>query len=125
MSKFDWHVAILLASLLVVTSVHAESKHDGDWQVELTTESGSCRSSYAFPITVIDGVISGAITGRTGTYAISGRMANEGRFEWTTSGGPDPGRFEGSIRDGRGEGEWSTQSGCRGVLIMNKKKVGR
>lgn len=119
---FVWCVAIFVATLLAVPSAHAESRHDGEWLVELTTQSGSCRSSYAFPITVSDGVISGTITGRTGTYAISGRMANEGRFEWTTSGGPDPGRFEGSIRDERSDGQWSTQSGCRGVLMIDKKR---
>jgi hypothetical protein len=117
--------AILVAGLLAVASAHAAGPHDGEWLVELTTQAGQCRSTYAFPITVTDGVITGSVTGRTGTYAISGRMANVGRFEWTTSGGPDPGHFEGSIRDERSEGQWSTQSGCRGVLIMNKKKVGQ
>jgi hypothetical protein len=72
-----------------------------EWLVELTTQSGPCRPSYSFPITVRDGVISGTVSGRTGTYAISGRIVDESRFEWTTSGGPDPGRFEGSICDGR------------------------
>jgi hypothetical protein len=115
-------LAILAASLLAAPAVRAESRHDGEWLVELTTQSGSCRSSYSFPITVRDGVISGTVSGRTGTYAISGRMVGESRFEWTTSGGPDPGRFEGTISGQRGEGQWSSQSGCRGVLTMDKKK---
>jgi hypothetical protein len=115
-------LGIFVAILLAVTSVRAQSPHDGEWLVELTTQSGPCRSKYSFSITVSDGVISGEVTGRTGTYAISGRMVPEGRFDWTTSGGPDPGRFEGSISGERSEGQWSTQSGCRGVLTMDKKK---
>ena len=115
-------LGIVVASLLAATSVCAESRHDGEWLVELTTQSGQCRSTYSFPITVRDGAISGTVSGRTGTYAISGRMVPEGLFEWTTSGGPDPGRFEGSITGERSSGQWSTQSGCRGVLTMDKKR---
>jgi hypothetical protein len=115
-------LVILAASLLVVTAVRAESRHDGEWLVELTTQSGSCRSSYSFPVTVRDGAIRGTVNGRTGTYAISGRMVGENEFEWTTSGGPDPGRFEGTISGQRGEGRWSSQSGCRGAVTVDKKK---
>ena len=98
-------LAILAASLLAVVAVRAESRHDGEWLVELTTQSGSCRSSYSFPVTVRDGVISGTVSGRTGAYAISGRIVGESRFEWTTSGGPDPGRFKGKISGQHGEGQ--------------------
>lgn len=90
-------LAISVAILLGANGGRAQSRHDGEWLVELTTRPGPCRSNYSFSITVRDGVISGEVTGRTGTYAISGRMVPEGRFDWTTSGGPDPGRFEGSI----------------------------
>ena len=116
-------LAVLTAGVLAATAVRAESRHDGEWLVELTTQSGPCRSSYSFPITARDGAISGTVSGRTGTYAISGRMVGENRFEWTTSGGPDPGRFEGTISDQRGEGQWSSRSGCRGAVTMDKKKA--
>jgi hypothetical protein len=115
-------LGILVASLLAATSVRAETRYDGEWLVELTTQSGPCRSTYSFPIVVRDGVISGTVTGGTGSYAISGRISEEGRFEWTTSGGPDPGSFEGLVSGRRGQGQWSTRAECRGAVIMDRKK---
>lgn len=92
---------------------------DGEWTVDLVTESGRCQPTYRHPITIRDGIVSGRVQGRTGSYAIDGTASTDGKVDWKTSGGPDPGVFQATITDDRGRGEWFTQS-CRGVLTIRR-----
>ena len=113
-------LTLALALVSAPPRSHAASVSDGEWAVELVTNSGPCRPTYNHPVRIRDGTVSGLVEGRTGTYAIKGTASADGQVEWETTGGPDPGVFKAATSGDQGRGEWSTRS-CRGVLSMRRQ----
>lgn len=113
-------VVLSLALVLAAPRSHAADVNDGEWAVELVTNSGPCRPTYNHPVRIRGGIVSGLVQGRTGSYAIDGATSADAQVEWKTSGGPDPGIFKATISGDPGRGEWSTRS-CRGVLSMRRQ----
>ncbi len=100
-----------VAAALTAGPASAQTSYDGHWNVTILTRTGSCEPSAQYPLTVLDGRISGAgdASGRIGregivkvsvrgVYAIGQLNGNAGSGRWNgASGGvPCSGRWEAS-----------------------------
>jgi hypothetical protein len=103
--------AIVAACMIKPT--FAQMAYDGLWNVTVLTKAGSCEPSARYPLTVIDGKVSGAAdvsgsVGRQGIVRVSigGAYANgqlngnfgSGKWNGASAGIPCSGRWEASRR---------------------------
>jgi len=95
----------------MIKPAFAQTPYDGLWNVTVLTRSGSCEPSARYPLTVIDGKVSGAAdvsgsVGREGIVRVSigGAYANgqlngnsgSGKWNGASAGIPCSGRWEAS-----------------------------
>lgn len=88
-------------------------RFDGNWSIEVITESGTCDRAYRYGVRIERGQASYP----GGGFAISGRVAPSGAVRATISNGSASADVVGRLgAQGVGNGTWSTGSGadCRG-----------
>jgi type 1 fimbria pilin len=91
-------VASLLAS--AAAPALAQSPYDGQWQVTITTNTGSCEPSASSMLTVSDGKISAAGAN------VSGSIGREGLVKVSINGAYANGQISGNS----GSGKWNGAS---------------
>ena len=90
----------LLAAALVVEPAFAQTPYDGLWNVTILTKTGSCEPSLEYPLTVIDGRVSGSAD-------VSGSIGREGIVKVSIRGAYANGQLNGN----GGSGRWNGASG--------------
>lgn len=93
--------------------VQIPDRYDGNWSIEVITESGICDRAYRYGVRIQRGEASYP----GGDFAISGRVATNGSVRATISNGAATANVVGRLgRQGTGAGTWSTQGGpeCSG-----------
>src|ERR1700681_2178775 len=91
-----------MAATCVVAPAFAQTPYDGLWNVTILTKAGSCEPSVRYPLTVIDGKVSGAAD-------VSGSVGREGIVRVSIHGAYANGQLNGN----GGGGRWD--SGFRGI----------
>ena len=93
--------------------VQVPNRFDGNWSIEVITESGFCDRAYRYGVRIARGEASYA----GGDFAISGRVAPSGAVRATISNGMASANVVGRLgMQGVGNGTWRTAGGadCRG-----------
>jgi type 1 fimbria pilin len=100
--RLDRIGAAFLASLLAgaAAPAFAQSPYDGQWQVTITTNAGSCEPSASSMLTVSDGKISAAGAN------VSGSVGREGLVKVSINGAYANGQISGNS----GSGKWNGAS---------------
>ena len=94
------------------TAAQAASSYDGRWTVGLRTGAGSCPSSRAVVVEVVNG---------QATYAgeeqvtASGTIPDSGKVSLRFTYNEDTLDARGSINVGVGTGSWTSNTGCSGT----------
>jgi hypothetical protein len=101
---------IFITAFVAVPAI-AQTPYDGTWNVTVVTKTGNCETTAHYPLTVVDGKVSGAAdvsgtVGREGLVKVSirGAYANgqlngnagSGRWNAASAGMPCSGRWEAS-----------------------------
>jgi len=86
-----------VAAALVVEPAFAQTPYDGVWNVTVLTKTGSCEPSVQYPVTVVDGRVSGAGN-------VSGRIGREGIVRVSIAGAYASGQLNGNGGSGRWNG---------------------
>lgn len=93
--------------------VQVPNRYDGNWSIEVITESGICDRAYRYGVRIARGEASYP----GGDFSINGRVATNGSVRATISNGAATANVVGRLeRQGTGTGTWSTAGGpdCRG-----------
>ena len=93
--------------------VQIPNRYDGNWSIEVITESGICDRAYRYGVRIERGQASYP----GGDFSISGRVANNGAVRAAISNGSATANVVGRLgRQGTGAGTWSTDGGpgCSG-----------
>ena len=98
----------------------AGNEFDGDWITRMNTQSGGCRSTYKFVVSIKDGTVSGFVQGNLGKYDISGRVTDSGEITMHIEGG-DPVEAAGKLEDTKGDGNWKSSRECIGEVRWRRK----
>jgi type 1 fimbria pilin len=101
--RFDRIGTAFLSSLLAgagAAPAFAQTPYDGQWQVTITTSSGSCEPSASSMLTVADGKISAAGAN------VSGSVGHEGLVKVSINGAYANGQISGNS----GSGKWNGAS---------------
>ncbi|WP_213770644.1 hypothetical protein [Bradyrhizobium sp. dw_78] len=92
MFAFSFVAAALLAGPAV-----AQTPYDGLWNVKIQTRTGSCEPSSQYPLTVLDGRVSGA-------GDVMGKIGREGIVKVSIQGVYASGQLNGNAGSGRWNG---------------------
>lgn len=88
---------------------------DGNWSVQLVTESGGlCESSYSYSLTVIDGQIRPVSKAASNGASVSGRVGPDGSVGLTVATSSASGSASGRLQARGGSGTWKVASFCSG-----------
>lgn len=93
--------------------VQVPNRYDGNWSIEVITESGICDRAYRYGVRIVRG--EARYPG--GDFSISGRVAGNGAVRASISNGSATANVVGRLgREGTGSGTWSTAGapGCSG-----------
>jgi hypothetical protein len=101
-----------MAATCVVAPAFAQTPYDGLWNVTILTKAGSCEPSVRYPLTVIDGKVSGAAD-------VSGSVGREGIVRVSIRGAYANGQLNGN----GGSGRWNGASG--GVACSGRWEASR
>jgi hypothetical protein len=101
-----------MAVTCVVAPAFAQTPYDGLWNVTILTKAGSCEPSVRYPLTVIDGKVSGAAD-------VSGSVGREGIVRVSIRGAYANGQLNGN----GGSGRWNGASG--GVACSGRWEASR
>jgi hypothetical protein len=101
-----------MAATCVVAPAFAQTPYDGLWNVTILTKAGSCEPSVRYPLTVIDGKVSGAAD-------VSGSVGREGIVRVSIGGAYANGQLNGN----GGSGRWNGASG--GVACSGRWEASR
>lgn len=94
-------------------SAEVPDRFDGNWSIEVITESGSCDRAYRYGVRINRGEASYP----GGDFQVSGRVAPNGRVRATISNALGSANVTGRLgKEGYGSGTWtaSGSSQCRG-----------
>lgn len=86
-----------VAATLVVEPAFAQTPYDGLWNVTIQTRTGSCEPSSQYPLTVLDGMVSGA-------GDVMGKIGREGLVRVSIQGVYANGQLNGNAGSGRWNG---------------------
>jgi hypothetical protein len=86
-----------LAVALVAEPAFAQTPYDGLWNVTILTRTGNCEPSVQYPLTVINGQVSGAAD-------VSGSIGREGNVKVSIRGAYANGQLNGNGGSGRWNG---------------------
>ena len=92
--------------------------HDGNWSVEVITQTGDCDKAYRYPITVQNGAIR---YGGSEAFNASGGISASGAVKGSISRGEQRAQVTGRVSGMRGNGTWQTSTGCSGVWNADKR----
>lgn len=88
---------------------------DGNWTVQLVTESGGlCESSYSYSLTVQDGQIRPVSKAASNGATVSGRVGTDGSVGLNVSTSSANGSASGRLQARGGSGTWKVASFCSG-----------
>jgi len=109
-------VAVGLAgSTLAATSAVAATPYDGDWHVEVVTESGTCDRVHGYNLRVVNGRIEYDPRESALDFTASGSVDRRGRVAVAIVRGADRVNARGQLRGNDGTGTWTLASrGCSG-----------
>jgi hypothetical protein len=102
----------LVAAALVAEPAFAQTPYDGVWNVTIQTRTGSCEPSIQYPLTIIDGRVSGA-------GDVSGSIGREGFVKVSIRGAYANGQLNGN----GGSGRWNGASG--GIACSGRWEASR
>ena len=105
-------VSGFIAATCVVAPAFAQMPYDGLWNVTILTKAGSCEPSVRYPLTVIDGKVSGAAD-------VSGSVGREGIVRVSIRGAYANGQLNGN----GGSGRWNGASG--GIACSGRWEASR
>jgi hypothetical protein len=89
-----------VAAALVAGPAFAQTPYDGLWNVTIQTRAGSCEPSTQYPLTVLDGRV-------TGAGDASGSIGRQGLVRVSVRGAYANGQLIGNA----GSGKWNGASG--------------
>lgn len=101
-----------VAGALVAEPAFAQTSYDGLWNVTILTRTGSCEPSSQYPLTVLDGRVSGA-------GDASGSIGHQGIVRVSVRGVYANGQLNGNA----GSGKWNGASG--GVACSGRWEASR
>ena len=96
----------------MIAPAFAQTPYDGLWSVTVLTRAGSCEPSARYPLTVIDGKVSGA-------SEVSGGVGREGIVRVSIGGAYANGKLSGNS----GSGKWNGASA--GILCSGRWEAPR
>lgn len=94
-------------------SAQVPDRFDGNWSIEVVTESGACDRAYRYGVRINRGEASYP----GGDFQVSGRVAPNGQVRATISNALGSANVVGRLaKDGYGSGTWTASGGsqCRG-----------
>jgi hypothetical protein len=86
-----------VAATLVAEPAFAQTPYDGLWDVTVQTRTGSCEPSGQYPLTILDGRVSGA-------GDVMGKIGREGLVRVSIRGVYASGQLDGNAGSGRWNG---------------------
>lgn len=86
-----------LAAVLLAEPTFAQTLYDGVWNVTILTKTGNCEPSSQYPLTVLDGRVSG-------DGDVSGSIGREGSVKVSIRGAYANGQLNGNTGSGRWNG---------------------
>jgi hypothetical protein len=101
-----------VAAAFVADPAFAQMPYDGVWDVTILTRTGSCEPSSQYPLTVLDGRVSG-------TADVSGSIGREGAVKVSIRGAYANGQLSGNA----GSGRWNGASG--GIACSGRWEASR
>ena len=103
----------VLGFLMMSAPAAAQTPYDGTWNVKIQTRTGSCDPTANYPVTVVDGKVSGPAN-------VSGTVSRSGNVRVSIGAAYANGQLEGS----GGSGKWNGASGgvpCSGRWEASKQ----
>ena len=122
MVKPIWAALAVGAGLLSAGLAAAEpAKYNGTWNVQLTTDSGMCESSYVYAVAIQNGAVR-LVSGTAGA-SISGQVGQDGSVGLTVQQGPATGAVSGRLQSQTGSGTWKVSSLCSGRWSARRRSL--
>jgi hypothetical protein len=96
------------AAAFVAEPALAQTPYDGEWNVTILTNTGSCEPSVQYPLTVVDGRVSGApdVSGSIGREGIVRVLIRGAYANGQLSGNGGSGRWNGASAGIACSGRW-------------------
>lgn len=108
----------LAAGLLcpsLIPALAGDANYDGNWTVQLVTESGAlCESSYSYTLTVQDGQIRPVAKAGSNGTTVTGRVGADGSVGLNVATSSANGSASGRLQARGGSGTWKVASFCSG-----------
>jgi hypothetical protein len=105
MARFYRRAAIAcLLSLPLVTPALCVTTYDGTYQVDITTEVGSCTPTGRGTVTVSDGIV---VSTSDSSVRAFGRIGADGVASFAFHRGSDVAHVSGRLKGAQGGGAWS------------------
>jgi hypothetical protein len=104
---------VLSAMTFVAAPAIAQTDYDGNWNVTVTTRTGSCQPTTSYPLVVTDGNVSGAAD-------LSGSVGRNGVVRASLRGAHASGQLSGNA----GSGRWNSASAgmpCSGRWMATRQ----
>ena len=109
-------------ALTVVSPASAEpAKFNGTWNVQLTTESGMCDSSYSYSVAIQNGAV--RLASASSGASINGQVGHDGTVGLTVQQGPASGAASGRLQSQSGSGTWKVSSICSGRWTAKRRST--
>jgi hypothetical protein len=94
-------VRVLLLGAAMAATPAAAASFDGNWNVNITTRSGSCESGMSLPVRISSGHVASG-----GAASVSGRVADSGGIVVVVSSGYKSATGSGHLAANSGAGTW-------------------
>lgn len=99
--KASFAIALLLTGLTATTAASASASFDGQWNVQISSESAACTTG-----SVSIGISNGQVASNTASVTASGRVADAGTISVTLSNGMKRAVGYGRLSGTSGSGTW-------------------
>jgi hypothetical protein len=104
----------------VTGTAFARTVYDGDWSVQLATNSGACGASYRYGVRISDGMV--IYDG--GMVSLQGRVTQKGSVRVNVQSGGQSANGYGRLTKNRGGGIWRGQGAsgtCGGTWVAERR----
>jgi hypothetical protein len=102
--------AFIVALVLTGGAASAQQQFNGNWSIEVITESGSCDRAYRFPVVIQDGQVRYGGPERVG---VSGAVTATGDIRGSVGRGSAQANVMGRLSGRSGSGTWAGSGSLR------------
>lgn len=108
-------LALSAALITLLAAPAVAGDFDGNWSVQLVTDSGLCEAQYTYTLSVQDGQVRPITNAATNGTTVSGRVGADGSVGLTVATAAANGTASGRLQVRSGTGTWRVSGGlCSG-----------